>query len=185
MLKRLLVFSAAFLSLAIVAFAQENPPVSDATTSQEAPAPAEKNVAAIEIKGNKAISSNTIISKMKTKVGAPYMDNVISDDLKRLYLLGYFSDIKTDTEDYQGGLKVVITVVERPLIEKITFSGISRLRIVESKLKGSLKSKPTARTTMSAWMSGIQGRESKRRISRKSLSLSLAPSLSARERDLA
>jgi outer membrane protein insertion porin family len=109
---------------------------------QEPPAPP-KLVTAIEIKGNKSVSTNTIISKMKTKVGSPYLENIISDDLKRLYLLGFFSDIKIDTEEYKDGVKVIITVSERPVIEKITFSGIRRLRQSDEKLKALLKSKET------------------------------------------
>jgi len=101
-------------------------------------------VTAIEVKGNKSISTNTIISKIKTKIGSPYQETVANDDLKRLYLLGYFSDIKIDTEVYQGGWKVIITVTERPIIEKITFVGIMRLTTVkEDKLKETLKSKET------------------------------------------
>jgi outer membrane protein insertion porin family len=103
----------------------------------------QKVVTAIEVKGNKAISANTIVSKIKTRIGNPYSENVISEDLKRLYLLGFFSDIKIDTEDYKDGLKVIVSVVERPIIEKITFSGIKRLIIKEEKLKESLKSKET------------------------------------------
>ncbi|OGX18187.1 MAG: outer membrane protein assembly factor BamA [Omnitrophica WOR_2 bacterium RBG_13_44_8b] len=100
-----------------------------------------KLVTAIDLRGNKNISTNTIISKMKTRVGSPYQENVISDDLKRLYLLGFFSDIKIDSEPYKDGVKVMITVVERPVIEKIIFSGIRRLTMREDKLKESLKSK--------------------------------------------
>ncbi len=103
----------------------------------------QKAVTAIEVKGNKAISTNTIVSKIKTRIGTPYSENVISEDLKRLYLLGFFSDIKIDTEDYKDGLKVIVSVVERPIIEKINFSGIKRLIIKEEKLKESLKSKET------------------------------------------
>ena len=80
-------------------------------------APSPKLVTAIEVKGNKSISSNTVISKMKTRIGSPYQDNIVSDDLKRLYLLGFFSDIKMDTQDYKEGVKLIITVVERPIIE--------------------------------------------------------------------
>mgnify|MGYP001589503083 FL=1 len=101
------------------------------------------NITAIDIKGNKSISSNTIISKMKLRVGAPYQESVVSDDLKRLYLLGYFSDIKIDKEDYKGGVKILVTVEERPIIEKILFSGIKRLRKTSDKLKEELKSKET------------------------------------------
>lgn len=100
-----------------------------------------KTVTAIEIKGNKSISSNTIISKMKTKTGAAYQENVLNDDLKRLYLLGFFSDIKIDTQNYKEGLKIIITVIERPVIESISFSGIRHLTTRSDKLKESLKSK--------------------------------------------
>lgn len=118
----------------------ENKEVSPAETEVQAPP---KIVTAIEIKGNKAISPNTIISKMKTKIGNPYMENIISDDLRRLYLLGFFSDIKIDTEPYKEGIKVIITVTERPIIEKITFSGIVRITMRDEKLKEQLKSKET------------------------------------------
>ncbi len=99
------------------------------------------NITAIEIKGNKAISTNTIISKMKARIGTPYRENIVSDDLKRLYLLGFFSDIKIDTVDYSGGIKLIVTVEERPIIEKITFTGMKRINMRVEKLKGLLKSK--------------------------------------------
>ncbi|MFA5310809.1 MAG: outer membrane protein assembly factor BamA [Candidatus Omnitrophota bacterium] len=100
-----------------------------------------KPVNAIEITGNKAISTNTIVSKMKTRIGSPYQENVISDDLKRLYLLNFFSDIKIDSHLYKEGVKVIVAVVERPIIEKITFSGINRITIKDEKLKSQLKSR--------------------------------------------
>lgn len=100
-----------------------------------------KTVLAVEIKGNKSISTNTIISKMKTRIGSPYQENVISDDLKRLYLLGFFSDIKINKEAYKEGVKVIIEVEERPIIEKISFAGMYRITTKEDKLKGQLKSK--------------------------------------------
>jgi len=102
-----------------------------------------KNVTAMEVVGNKAISANVIISKLKTRIGSAYQENIISDDLKRLYLLGFFSDIKIDTQDYKDGLKVIINVVERPIIEKITFSGINIITMKEDKLKQQLKSRQT------------------------------------------
>ena len=103
----------------------------------------EKIVTALEVKGNKAISTNVVVSKMKTRIGSPYQETVASDDLKRLYLLGFFSDIKIDTQEHKDGLKVVVSVVERPIIDKITFSGISRIHMKEDKLKKQIKSRET------------------------------------------
>lgn len=112
------------------------------TTPQDSVA-ALKNVTAIEVIGNKSISTNVIVSKMKTRIGSAYQENIISDDLKRLYLLGFFSDIKIDTQDYKGGLKILVNVVERPIIEKITFSGVNLIKLKDEKLKQQLKSKET------------------------------------------
>ena len=147
-MRRLILISLAVFLLFVTAsfvFAEENlqnQPQQNTAVSSEA-APSAKNVTAIEVKGNKSISTNVIVSKMKTRIGSPYQENIISDDLKRLYLLGFFSDIKIDTEAYKDGLKVVLNVVERPIIDKISFTGINRITMKEDKLKQQLKSKET------------------------------------------
>ena len=101
-----------------------------------------KLVTAIEIEGNRSISRTTILSKMKTQIGSIYSENIINDDLKRLYILGYFSDIDIKTEDYKEGLKIIISVVERPLIKEINFIGFRHLYLKEEKLEDLVKSKP-------------------------------------------
>ncbi len=92
-----------------------------------------KNITSIEVKGNATVSATTVISKLKMRIGGPYHDNIVSDDLKRLYQLNFFSDIKIDTQEEAGGVKVIINVVERPVIDKVTFTGTRKLRIKEHK----------------------------------------------------
>src|SRR3989338_2438854 len=101
----------AFFSLPV--FAQ---PETDATSGQK------KIVKAIEVQGNKSIALAAILSKIKTRAGQEYLENVISDDLKRLYNTGNFSDVRVDRQDYEGGFKVVFSLTEKPIIEKITFT---------------------------------------------------------------
>ena len=79
-------------------------------------------VKSIEVKGNKTISIATILSKIKTRVGQEYLQSVISDDLKRLYNTGYFSDVRVDRQDHEGGFKVIIYLDEKAVVEEITFS---------------------------------------------------------------
>jgi len=93
-------------------------------------------VTAVEIKGNTSVSTTSILSKLKTRTGAPYAENISSDDLKRLYLLGFFEDIQIDTEPFKGGVKVVITVRERPVIEKLAFKGFRRVKIRKIEKEG-------------------------------------------------
>ncbi|MFH1354630.1 MAG: outer membrane protein assembly factor BamA [Candidatus Omnitrophota bacterium] len=119
-------------------FAQE---VQEEETALRSSVPEVKLVTAIEVEGNKLISTNKIISKMKTRISSPYQENIVSDDLKRLYLLGFFSDIKIDTEDYKEGVKIIVRVAERPIIEKVELFGIRRLTARQESLKQELKTR--------------------------------------------
>lgn len=96
-----------------------------------------KTVKGIDIVGNKSIGVAAILAKIKTRVGQPYIENVVSDDLKRLYNTGYFFDVKVDKKDVDGGYKVVITLVEKPIVEEITFSKLRYFnkRALETKMK--------------------------------------------------
>jgi len=83
-----------------------------------------KMVKSVDIRGNKTISIATVLAKIKTKAGQEYSQNIISDDLKRLYNTGYFADISVDREDYEGGFRVVFYLKEKPIVDKITFTKI-------------------------------------------------------------
>lgn len=109
---------------------QEASPAPAEEKVQEAESQASKMVKAIDVAGNKSISLTTILSKIKTRVGQEYLQTVISDDLKRLYNTGYFSDVRVDRQDYEGGFKVIIYVEEKPIVEEITFS---KTRYINSK----------------------------------------------------
>ena len=94
-------------------------------------------VKAIEVQGNKTISISAVLAKIKTRVGQEYVQSVISDDLKRLYNTGYFSDVRVDRQDYEGGLKVIFYIEEKPVIDKITFSKLRYFspKVILRKLK--------------------------------------------------
>ena len=83
-----------------------------------------KVVKAIEVRGNKTIGMAPILSKIKTRVEQEYLQSVISDDIKRLYNMGYFSNVSVDREEYNGGFRVVFYVVEKSIVKKISFSRI-------------------------------------------------------------
>lgn len=91
-------------------------------------------VTAIEIKGNKRVSTITILGNIKLKVGDVFSSRLIQDEVRRLYEMGYFSDIEVSTEDYQDGVKVIFQVKEREAIKKLNLEGnraISKERIME------------------------------------------------------
>ncbi|MDD5747202.1 MAG: outer membrane protein assembly factor BamA, partial [Candidatus Omnitrophica bacterium] len=88
----------------------------------------ERKVREIEVRNNKVISTQTILSKLQTKIGTPYTGTILSDDIKRLYASGLFRDVGADIEEKDGGVKVVFTVQEKPVLAKIVFAGNKRIR---------------------------------------------------------
>ncbi len=87
-----------------------------------------KVVKAVDVRGNKTVSSLTILAKVKTQVGQPVSSAVLNEDLKRLYGLGYFLDVRIEQEDFEDGLKVVFLVTEKPILAEIRFEGNNQLK---------------------------------------------------------
>jgi len=98
--------------------AQTSPPAPQAPEG----APVPQTVKAIDVQGNKSIGIAQILSRIKTRVGEPYQEAVVSDDLKRLYNTGHFSDVQIDHEDFDEGYKIIVRLKEKPIVEDITFS---------------------------------------------------------------
>lgn len=107
-------------------------------SAEVSPAVKQKTIAVIKVKGNKAISSATVLSKIKSKPGDVFSQDQLNSDLKRLFSLGFFTDISIETEDYETGRAVTFVVVERPLISQILFVGNKAIR--SEKLKKEIKS---------------------------------------------
>lgn len=100
----------------------------------------DRTVTAIRVENNKAISAETILSKVRTKAGDKFSQEILNDDLKRLYAAEYFTDVSIDVKDEAGGLAVTFIVEEKPVIEDIIFKGNTAFRA--PKLKAMMKSKP-------------------------------------------
>ena len=99
-----------------------------------------KAITAIQVKNNRAISTEVVLSKIKTKIGDKFSQDVLNDDLKRLYATQYFTDVSIDVEDKDGGVAVTFVVEEKSVIEDIVFKGNKVL--TAPKLKAAMKSKP-------------------------------------------
>ena len=106
-----------------------------------------KAIKALAVKNNRAISAETLLSKIKTKVGDPYSQVVLNEDLKRLYATEYFTDVSIDAEDFEDGLKVTFTVEEKSVIGEIIFKG--NKAVSTQKLKETIKSKSDEMLNMS------------------------------------
>jgi len=77
----------------------------------------------LEISGNKKIETETIQAKIESRIGARFSQSTVRNDIKTLYSLGYFDDVRVDIEPFEGGIKLIYTLLEKPAIISIDFQG--------------------------------------------------------------
>jgi len=80
-------------------------------------------VKVIEIKGLKRIDAGAIRKRLSQKAGQPLAGENISKDIKSIYKMGYFEDIRVEAEPFEGGLKIIYIVKEKPTIVRVGFQG--------------------------------------------------------------
>src|SRR5215831_7565482 len=86
--------------------------------------PSPNTVEGIQINGQRRIPTDTIKYNLQTKVGSELDLNIIARDVRALYALGYFEDVRVDEEaGPKGGKIVIFTVKETPLIRHIEYKG--------------------------------------------------------------
>jgi outer membrane protein insertion porin family len=103
--------------------------------AQTAPA-----ASSIVVEGNRRVEADTVRSYFKLAPGERLDASKIDSALKALYATGLFQDVHIS----QSGGKLIVTVVEAPVINKIAFEGNHRLKDeqmlqeIQSKERGSL-----------------------------------------------
>jgi outer membrane protein insertion porin family len=82
----------------------------------------------VEVRGARTVAEETVLAKVQTKPGGPYQNEVVSEDLRRLFALGYFTDVKADVEELPEGLRLIFVVREKPTVEEVRVEGQRVLR---------------------------------------------------------
>src|SRR5207248_9348725 len=67
----------------------------------------------VRVTGNRRIPSETIKYNLQTKPNDQFNPNVIRRDIKTLYALGHFEDIKVEEEAGKNGKIIVFIVKEK------------------------------------------------------------------------
>ncbi|NWF52945.1 MAG: outer membrane protein assembly factor BamA [Nitrospirae bacterium] len=93
-------------------------------------------VNSIEIKGLKRIEESSLKSKITQRIGDPISQEKVNEDIKSLYKMGYFEDVKAEIEPFEGGIKLIYVLKEKPIITKIEFQG--NKEVDDSKLREKL-----------------------------------------------
>jgi len=94
----------------------------------------------IVVQGNRRVDADTVRSYFKAAPGEPLDSAKIDAGLKALYATGLFQDVRIS----QSGGKLIVAVVEAPVINKIAYEGNHRIKDeqlteeIQSKERGSL-----------------------------------------------
>lgn len=85
-------------------------------------------IRAIDVKGNVATPTETVLATIRSKVGQPYVRELVDADIKLLYHLGEFTDIRVERLATAGGIRLVYHVEEKPVIMSVRFEGNQKIK---------------------------------------------------------
>ncbi|MGD9322456.1 MAG: outer membrane protein assembly factor BamA, partial [Desulfobacterales bacterium] len=81
----------------------------------------------ILIQGNNRIEEDAIRRIIKIREGDLYNLKDITDELKAIYKMGYFDDIRVEAQDAEGGKSITFRITEKPSVRNILVKGNSRV----------------------------------------------------------
>ncbi|MBI5575865.1 MAG: outer membrane protein assembly factor BamA [Deltaproteobacteria bacterium] len=83
----------------------------------------EFRVVAVDVQGAKRAGADAIRQAMKTKAGGEFDLARIREDVKAVYRMGYFTDVRFDAEEVPGGYRITIIVTEKPIVSSVRIEG--------------------------------------------------------------
>ena len=87
-----------------------------------------ERVAHIVVKGNRRIEKDAILGVMQTREGEILSPAHLREDLKAIYKMGYFTDVRLDVSDTPEGRILTVLVKEKPAIREIMVEGNRKLK---------------------------------------------------------
>jgi outer membrane protein insertion porin family len=88
-------------------------------------------IRSIDVKyvGPQTISRERILAQIRTKVGEPYSDTVVEQDIRGLYSSGSIQNVRIFGEPEGEGVKVTVVVQTRAMVNEIEIDGAQRLGV--------------------------------------------------------
>ncbi|WP_456433108.1 outer membrane protein assembly factor BamA [Thermosulfuriphilus sp.] len=82
-----------------------------------------RKVVEVEILGCQTLDPDAVRALIKIRIGDTYDPEVIREDIKNIFAMGYFDDVRVDVEEKDGGLLVTYILKEKPTVRKIVIEG--------------------------------------------------------------
>ena len=82
-------------------------------------------IAEVEVQGTRVLDPDVVLMRVNTRKGDVLDINTVNAEVKRIWDLGYFSDVSAAVEPRPDGLHLIYIVQEKPRIESIVVEGNS------------------------------------------------------------
>ena len=82
-----------------------------------------ETIVEVRLKGNQRIEEDAIRKILKVKKGDVYNKKNISEEIKAVFKMGYFDDVRVDAETVAGGKILTFSVKEKPTVRTILVEG--------------------------------------------------------------
>ena len=99
-----------------------------AQAPQSAPGPPMIRAIDVQYAGPATLSKERILAQMRTKVGQPYSNEVVQEDIKALYKTGYIRNVRIFAQPEGDGVKVIVAVQTRAIVHEIEITGAERVK---------------------------------------------------------
>ena len=90
-------------------------------------APSGQTVRAIEVRGLKTLSEETLLYYLGLEVGKPLDQAELNRNIQVLWGRELVDDLKVDSQPLDDGVKLVIAVTERPILRSIDYQGLKKV----------------------------------------------------------
>ncbi len=97
-------------------------------------------VSEIHVTGMRSLSEKQILAVIRSREGEPLQPNIVNEDIKRIWRMGLFTDVKVDAKPSASGVTLTFEVVERPVVKELRFHG--NKEVGDGSLKDKLTLKP-------------------------------------------
>ncbi len=77
----------------------------------------------VSVRGTKVLDPDVVLMRLRLRKGDLLDGKSVNEEIKRIYELGYFSDVVASVEQGRDGMELVFTVTEKPRVEKIVVEG--------------------------------------------------------------
>ena len=96
--------------------------------------------------GPQTVSKERVLANMRTKVGAPYSETTVEEDIRGLYVTGKIQNVRIFGEPKGNGVAVQVILATRALVTEIEIDGAEKLsaRAVRKQIKFKVPSQADA-----------------------------------------